>query len=241
MIRTERKRTAFNGKLFKSGVLLACLTLPLTGFANSDLIAPSLTALDDYTLQANINFVADIEARDAEGNINVVIEIPKGTTGKWEVSADDATKLIWEFVDNKPRTIDYLGGYPANYGAVPQTAMPLEFGGDGEALDVIVLGEALARGSLAKVKVLGVLNLQEGNEYDGKLLGVVVGSKEAQASSWDELNKMMPGSVDTVSSWFSNYKGAGKLELKSIGPVDEALKIIDAASRTYAHMRQRNL
>lgn len=201
--------------------------------AGDNLNDPSMTVIDEYTLQGKTNFISGLETGDADGNVNVVIEIPKGTTGKWEVSGDDATKIVWEFKKGKPRTVDYLGGYPANYGTVPQTSMPASFGGDGEPLDVVVLGEVLPRGKVAKVKVIGILNLQEGDEFDGKLLAVVVGSAEASANTWEELNKQIPGSVDTVSNWFINYKGPGEIKLTSIGSAAQAKEIVTASAEAY--------
>lgn len=213
---------------------VGALTLSFACFASDGLVSSSMTVVDDYTLQGKVNFISGIESGDAEGNVNVVIEIPKGTKGKWEVSGDDPTKIIWEFKKGKPRTVEYMDGYPGNYGTVPRTSMPQEFGGDGEPLDVVVLGKVLPRGEVVKVKVLGMLNLQEGNEFDGKLIAVVLGSEEAKANTWQELNEMMPGSVDVVSSWFSNYKGPGEIELKGIGSADEAMQVVSASATAYA-------
>jgi len=62
----------------------------------------------------------------------------------------------------------------------------------------------------------------------------LIGSKESKASTWEELNKMIPGSVDTVSSWFSNYKGPGEIELTGIGSAEQAMEIVAASAGAYA-------
>ena len=219
--------------MMKRAFVVGGVMLSVAAYAGDGLVASSMTVIDDYTIQGKVDFVGGIETGDADGNINVVIEIPKGTKGKWEVSGDDPTKIIWEFKKGKPRTVEYLDGYPGNYGTVPRTSMPAEFGGDGEPLDVVVLGDVLPRGEIVKVKILGILNLQEGDEFDGKLLAAVVGSKEAKASSWEELNVMIPKSVDTVSSWFSNYKGPGEIELTGIGSAEQAMEIVTASAGAY--------
>jgi inorganic pyrophosphatase len=221
-------------KLIQRAALIGGLVFSVGCLAGDGLVSSSMTVVDDYTLQGKVNFISGIESGDANGNINVVIEIPKGTKGKWEVSGDDPTKIIWEFKKGKPRTVEYLNGYPGNYGTVPRTSMPADFGGDGEPLDVVVLGDVLPRGEVVKVKVLGILNLQEGDEFDGKLLAVVIGSKEAKASTWQELNKLFPGSVDAVSSWFSNYKGPGEIELTGIGSAEQAMEVVAASASAYA-------
>lgn len=77
------------------------------------------------------------------------------------------------------------------------------------------------------------MNIQEGDEFDGKLLAAVVCSKEAKSSSWEEFNKMIPKSIDTVSAWFSNYKGAGEIELTSIGSAEQTMEIVVAPASAY--------
>ena len=220
-------------KIIRNSLAAGSLAFSLGCLAGDGLVAASMTVIDDYTLQGKTNFISGIDTGDAQGNINVVIEIPKGTTGKWEVSSDDPTKIIWEFKKGKPRTVEYMNGYPANYGTVPKTAMPAEFGGDGEPIDIVIMGDPLPRGEVIKAKVIGILNLQEGDEFDGKLIGVQIGSKEAKANSWQELNSLMPGSVDAVSSWFENYKGPGEIKLTSIGSAEQAMEIISASASAF--------
>ena len=74
-----------------------------------------------------------------------MIEIPTGTTAKWEV-VKPSGELRWEFDQGRPRVVRYLG-YPGNYGMIPRTLLPKEEGGDGDPLDVVVLGPAVPRGS----------------------------------------------------------------------------------------------
>lgn len=203
-----------------------------SAFANEDFNAPETTKVDEYTLKGPVNYVSDVDVGDAAGNVNVVIEIPKGTMGKWEVVEDGTIK--WEFKNGKPRTVDYMGGYPANYGSVPKTAMPKSYGGDGESIDVVVMGEPIARGSVVQVKLVGVLNLKEEDEFDAKLLAVRVGSPEAEAASIDELNQKFGGIVNTVADWFSNYKGADAgIKIESIGDAALANEILTVSVEAF--------
>lgn len=61
--------------------------------------------------------------------INVVVEIPKGNSVKYEF--DSGTGFL--FVDRKLYTAMF---YPCNYGFIPQT---LEM--DGDPVDALILGE----------------------------------------------------------------------------------------------------
>ncbi len=162
-----------------------------------------------------------------------MIEIPKGTTGKWEVSVKEGT-IEWEKKNGKPREVKYLGGYIANYGSVPQTALPKALGGDGDPIDVVVLGEPIPRGEVVKVKIVGVLNLMEDGEFDGKLLAVRKGSPEYKLSSADEINSKYDGVIDRTSSWFENYKGPDSgLKVEGIGSSEEAMEILISSIEAY--------
>ena len=188
---------------------------------------------DEYTIKGSRNFYNGYEPGDSNGNVNVVIEIPKGTTEKWEVSTKDGT-IKWEFKKGKPREVNYLGGYPANYGSVPKTLLPKQYGGDGDPIDIVITGEAIPRGSVIKVKLIGVLKILDEGEFDAKLLAVREGSPEHQASSIDELNRKFDGSADSVSSWFVNYKGPDSgIELEGIGSTDEATNILLSSILAY--------
>jgi len=198
-----------------------------------DLISPNVTVIDDYTIKGKKNFYTGYEPGDSEGNVNVVIEIPKGTTGKWEVSLEEGT-IIWEFKKGKPREVTYNGGYIANYGSIPKTAMPKEFGGDGEPIDVVVVGAPIPRGEVIKAKIIGLLKLMEDGEFDGKLLAVQKGSPEDDVSSLEEFNSKFGGVLDQLSSWFENYKGPDSdMKVEGIGEAGEATEILITSIDAY--------
>ena len=72
-----------------------------------------------------------LAARNHDGTVKAIVEIPAGTSAKWEISKDDPHAVYWELKKGAPRIVDYLG-YPGNYGAIPGTALPKELGGDGD-------------------------------------------------------------------------------------------------------------
>jgi inorganic pyrophosphatase len=127
-------------------------------------------APDAYTLVGRKSFLDGYPALDATGGVNVVVEVPAGSTQKWEVDKSDGS-LRWEFENGEPRVVRYLG-YPGNYGMIPRTLLPKERGGDGDPLDVLVLGSALPRGAVVKARLVGVLKLFDGGERDDKLIAV---------------------------------------------------------------------
>jgi inorganic pyrophosphatase len=125
------------------------------------------------------SFVAGYEARNKDGSVNVVVEIPTGTTAKWEVQEDG--RMVWELRAGEPRVVKYLG-YPGNYGMIPRT-----LAGDDDPLDVIVLGPAVRRGSVVRANLLGVMKFLDDGERDDKLLAVLEGDPLSTAQDIEDL------------------------------------------------------
>ncbi|MFT5285574.1 MAG: inorganic pyrophosphatase [Planctomycetota bacterium] len=214
-------------------LLLVLPLLYLSACAAEDQFVHGLQAPDEFTLVAERHLVNGIPARADDQLIHVVIEIPAGTTAKWEVEKSDGS-LRWEMRDGTPRIVNYLG-YPGNYGMVPSTILPKELGGDGDPLDVIVLGPAVGRGSVVRAKIIGVLKLLDRGEQDDKLLAVLEGTPLAGVSNLVELDASFSGVSSIVETWFENYKGPGKMKsegyrgpLVANGILSEAIAAFDA-------------
>ncbi len=186
--------------------------------------------LDGYSLVYNpdkkLNFYTDFPAVNADGTVNTVIEIPAGTNGKWEVTEETGV-LSWELKNGKPRMIKYLA-YPWNYGMIPRT-----MGGDGDSLDCLSLGEMELRGTVAEVKIVGVIKLLDGGEVDDKLIGVLPGSTFWEVNSLADLQAKYPGVTEIIQIWIANYKGPGVMEILGLGEVDEAWAILNAGVAAY--------
>lgn len=194
-------------------------------------LAPGLSYGDNLTLRSPKNFLGDYPAR-AEGElVNAVIEIPAGCCEKWEVKSDGVMR--WDMKDGEPRHVKYLG-YPCNYGMVPRTRLGRELGGDGDPLDMLVLGPALPRGSVLAVRVLGLIHLTDGGERDDKLIAVPPDSPLAKARSVAELDELHPGITVILRTWFENYKGRGELQCTGFGDLAAAEAMLASACGSFA-------
>ena len=206
--------------------ILSFAALPL-------LLAPACSApaggRDEFTIRAPFDLHSGRPALNEDGTVNVVVEIPAGSCAKWEVGDDGA--LHWEIRDGKPRVVKYLP-YPGNYGMVPRTLLAEEDGGDGDPLDVLILGEAVERGAVVPVRVIGVLELLDGGEQDDKLLAVVAGSA-LDVADLAELERRFHGVTSIVETWFANYKGPGVMEAQGLSGAERAGEILRTAARTY--------
>ncbi|PLX09767.1 MAG: inorganic diphosphatase [Marinilabiliales bacterium] len=184
----------------------------------------------DETL-VNKHLLHDYKPIAENGNINVVIEIPAGTLEKCEVDKTSGD-LSLEEIDGKPRIVQYLA-YPANYGMIPQTYLPKELGGDGDPLDVIVLGDASEKGSVIECKLIGIMKMVDRGEQDDKLIAVKIDSPFNEINSIKELNTQFKGVCVILETWFENYKGPNKVEVMGFEEKEFAENILQEAINEY--------
>jgi len=192
-------------------------------------IAPGLRRTSPDTLVATDNLYATAPARAGSLFVNAVVEIPAGTSEKWEVT-EGGRSLAIERVDGARRRIAYLP-YPANYGLLPNTRSDLEAGGDGDPLDIVILGPALPCGATIRVRLLGVLRLLDDGERDDKLLAVSPGSPLAGVTGIDDLQRRYPGILDILETWFLRYEGPANRS-RGFGDAGEARAIVEEAARS---------
>jgi inorganic pyrophosphatase len=225
---TQRRRNALLVAVFGTFLLVGCSPVPPNETPDR---SSERTEADPPTLAGEKHLLRDYPPLDAEGLLNVVVEIPAGTNAKWEVNKSTG-RLQWQLRDGQPRIVSYLA-YPGNYGMVPRTLLPEELGGDGDPLDVIVLGPSVPRGTLLRARLLGVLKLLDNGEQDDKLIAVQQDAPLGQVADLDQLNREYPGVAEILEIWFRNYKGPGETESKGFGDRSEAASILQAAVAAY--------
>jgi len=192
--------------------------------------APGLKQKDEYTLVATESLASSHPAMNRDETINVVVEIPSGTNEKWEVRLSDGA-LVREFTGKNPRVVPYLS-YPGNYGMIPRTLLDKESGGDGGAVDVMVLGPAVPRGSVVQAIPIGVIRLLDRAEQDDKILAVMPGTVFERSTDILLLDRQFPGVSDILRIWFDNYAGES-ISYLGFGPRASAQKLIQDASAEY--------
>lgn len=146
-----------------------------------------------------MNFWHDIEP-GSKDEINVIIEIPKGSKNKYEI--DKKTGLI-----ALDRAMHSAQDYPFDYGFVPQT-----YWEDEDALDAIVLTTyPLAPGILVRVRPVAVMSMIDSGEGDDKVIGVPIDDPRwADVKDLADINKH---TIKEIEHFFSTYK---KIQNKTV-------------------------
>ncbi|HEY5924902.1 MAG TPA: inorganic diphosphatase [Kofleriaceae bacterium] len=206
---------------------LPCSGAPLRAVVGGAPVSPRAFAIDPETVVGARHYSRGYPAQNPDDSVNAVIEIPTGTTGKFEV--DEASGwLRWQHArEGGRRAVDYLA-FVVNYGMVPRTLAP-----DGDALDIVVLGAGIERGHVAATRVIGVLKMGEESERDDKLIAVPVEpaleNGFTRLTDLHELDDHYPASRTIIETWFSYYWGAGATNVLGWGDAAEARAILDAA------------
>ena len=171
----------------------------------------------------NKNFATGINALDAfdeEGELNIIIETPKGCRNKYKF--DEKLNLF------KLGGILPLGAtFPFDFGFIPST-----LGGDGDPLDVLILMEEPAFcGCLVPGRLIGVIEAEQTEdgvtERNDRLIAVASKSKaHNHVKSLDDLNENL---VEEIKHFFISYNEAKGKEFKPIGQYGnkKAKKIVD--------------
>ena len=102
----------------------------------------------------------------------MVVEIPAGTNKKLEYNAK-TNSFPADVLSGEERKVNFLP-YPGNYGFIPSTIMDRSKGGDGDALDVLLLSQHIATGTILEIIPIGILVLEDNGEDDSKIIAVPV-------------------------------------------------------------------
>lgn len=105
------------------------------------------------------NLWRDSAPINADGTVNAYIEIFRGDRRKWEFDIRHNRRAIDRVM---PRA---LGGYPVNYGFVPQTISY-----DGDPFDALVLGPPARGGTIVRGVIVGIMHMEDEKGLDSKVV-----------------------------------------------------------------------
>lgn len=139
--------------------------------------------------------VEKIPLGEIPDNINAIIEIPYGSSVKYEVDKNSGAVVV-------DRVMYSAMFYPANYGFIPHTLAD-----DGDPVDILVLNEyPLQAGSVIKVRLIGVLIMEDESGMDEKLLALPVSKIDPRYDKISSLDDLPQITRDRIKNFFETYK-----------------------------------
>lgn len=150
------------------------------------------------------------------------IEVAKGSRNKYEW--DDKIGFL-----RLDRVLHSAVFYPHNYGFYPQTLC-----GDGDPLDVLVLGEELVPGSVVDVRAIGYMIMEDEKGLDEKVLAVP--TSDPRFDEYKTLRDVPEHLLREIAHFFETYKALEKKKWAKVGGwkgTEDTLNLIEQTHEMY--------
>jgi inorganic pyrophosphatase len=217
-------------KLRVSGCLAAAV-LAITSASGqhaSNVLPPRGTAKLSSSLEAAAehrrHVWRDTPPVNDDGTINAYVEIPAGERRKWELDMRRNARAV-----NRVIPAD-VGGYPVNYGFVPQTVWY-----DGDPFDALVIGPPLAGGEFVRGVVVALMHMEDEKGSDSK---VVLTPSQGDGGAPVELT---PADRQRIADFFRRYKKDepdGFSRVSGWGTAEEGLAHVRTARAFFLQCRK---
>ncbi|MCA8832248.1 inorganic diphosphatase [Hymenobacter pini] len=172
---------------------------------------------------AHFNPWHDVErGEDAPKVVNGIIEIPKGSKGKYELDKDSGLLKL-------DRVLFSAVHYPAAYGFIPKT-----YCDDKDPLDILVLCSVdIVPMCLVEAKVIGVMQMIDQDEEDDKIIAVA--ANDVSVNHYNDIADLPPHTLLEMQRFFEDYKA---LEHKQVTVErfmgrEDAYRIIEDSIKLY--------
>jgi inorganic pyrophosphatase len=167
--------------------------------------------------------IIEIKPRTEDGNVRVLVEIPRGSQNKYEYDKE-AGVIAFD------RALYSAVHYPTEYGFVPRTRSE-----DGELLDAMVMVERPTfAGCLVVVRLLGVLTIEHPDGTpEHKLLGVPV--REPRFEEYRDVADVPEHLLKEIENFFDVFKELEGKDLRVRGweGHDAAQRVLDDAMAAF--------
>lgn len=154
------------------------------------------------------------------GTVNVVVEIPAGSSHKIEWNRDLALMQL-------DRVEPAVFAKPTNYGFIPQTLDE-----DGDELDALIItDEPLPTGVFLEGRIIGVMQFEDDGEVDDKIILVPADDRNT-GNVVATIDDLKPQLIKQIEHHFTHYKDLKKpcsTTVKGFKGISEAKAIIHAS------------
>lgn len=172
----------------------------------------------------NLQHVLPAFADEEKKIINGLIEITPNTINKYE--------YITEAGVLKLDRVGYSSmAYPITYGLIPQT-----WDEDNDLLDVVVANvtEELIPGTLAELRIIGIMKFEDKGERDDKVICVINDDKRQEhITSYKDLGEHWAKEVEHYFEFYKHLKKPGTCKPLGFFDADEAVKVIKECEERY--------
>src|ERR687894_801851 len=173
------------------------------------------------------NNLESLEAFRDDGDLNVVVETPKGSRNKYEY---DGKLGLFKLGGVLPSG----ASFPFDFGFVPSTV-----GGDGDPLDVVVLmDEPAFAGCLVRTRLVGVIEAEQ-TERDGettrndRLIGVAADSRlHTRVRALEPLGATLLEEIEHFFVSYNQVKGKEFKPLTRSGP-ERARELVEEGMKKF--------
>lgn len=127
--------------------------------------------------------------------INVLIEIPKGSLVKYEVDKETGTLAVDRFIYTAM-------GFPFNYGYLPNTISK-----DGDPVDVMVIATyPVQAGAMLPSRVIGMLEMEDEAGIDNKIIAVPTEKVDPFYATIQDIADVNQATKNMIKHFFEKYK-----------------------------------
>lgn len=151
------------------------------------------------------------------GVVNVVVEIPTGSSHKIEWNRELAVMQL-------DRVEPVIFGKPTNYGFIPQTLDE-----DGDELDALIITDVpLPTGIFLTAKIIGVMEFEDDGEVDDKVIVVPADDRNTgnAINSLEDLPQQLIKQIEQHFTHYKDLKKPGSTVVKGFSDIERAKTII---------------
>ncbi len=156
-----------------------------------------------------------------------IIEIPKGSENKYEVDKESGLLKL-------DRPLFSCVHYPGDYGYIPETLWE-----DNDPIDILVLtSHPVYPLTLAKVRIIGMLDMKDDKESDVKLIAVY--DSDPRYHEHLDIQDIPSHKLKEIVHFFESYKQlqGKKVKIKSVKGKREAMIDLKKAKEMYLRNNQ---
>ncbi len=133
--------------------------------------------------------------KNPPAEVNVLVEIPQGSSIKYELDKDSGVIMVDRFA----YTAMF---YPFNYGFIPQTSAE-----DGDPVDVLIISTyAVATGTVIPARPIGMLEMEDEEGIDTKIIAVPTVKVDPFYANVKDIADLDETTKKKIQHFFNHYK-----------------------------------